>query len=187
MPSKSPKRAVDEALDRLQDIAQCVTGRPIIGTGHRPRPHSHFLGFAPHREPVPVRSLSVRRRLLLWVAHDYEVVPSEGVVGGYEVRTISYRYQLLDRDRREILAYHWHPTGRSSVTFPHLHLSGRLAPLDVGRGQEPVALGEMHMSSGYVTFADVVRLLIAEFGVEPRRPDWAAVLDAHHDPFAADR
>ena len=105
---------------------------------------------------------------------------------GYAAREVAYQYQLLGADGREVLAYHWHPTGVSPVTWPHLHLSGRLAPLDAGRGQAPIALGGMHLTTGLVTLADVVRLLITEFDVRPRRGDWATVLEANQDPFGAD-
>lgn len=104
---------------------------------------------------------------------------------GYQVRPTRYRFVVLDGQEREIVAYHWHPSGVSTVAYPHLHLSGRLSPLDAGRGAEPVALGQMHLPTGPVTLADVVRLLITEFGVEPRRDDWDAVLAAHQDPFAS--
>ena len=84
---------------------------------------------------------------------------------------------MLDAEEREVLAYHWHPVGVSPVTFPHLHLSGRLPALDAGPRQEPLRLGGMHLpTGGMVTLADVVRLLIAECGVAPRRADWERVL-----------
>ena len=93
-----------------------------------------------------------------------------------EVRILAYYYQILDVQEREILAYHWHPAGASSVTHPHLHLSNRIPALDLGHNVPPVSLAEMHLPTGHVTFADVVRLLITEFGVEPRRDDWEATL-----------
>lgn len=40
-----------------------------------------------------------------------------------------------------------------------------------------ITLADMHIPTGFVTLADIVRLLIAEFGVEPRRSDWQRVLD----------
>lgn len=96
------------------------------------------------------------------------------------VRTSEYRYQILDAEGQEILAYHWHPVGVSPVTYPHLHLSGRLAPLDLGPGREPIRLGGMHLPTGgrvgMVTLADVVRVLIDEFGVQSRRADWRRIL-----------
>jgi hypothetical protein len=36
----------------------------------------------------------------------------------------------------------------------------------------------MHLPTGPVSLADVVRLLIMEFDVAPRRPDWQAILRA---------
>lgn len=85
------------------------------------------------------------------------------------------------------MAYHWHLVGLSSITFPHFHLSPRLTPLDLGPRDGQVALGGMHLPTGQVTFADFVRLLITEFGIQPRRTDWDAILAAHQDPFAPDR
>ncbi len=112
------------------------------------------------------------------MVHEYEVVATTTAPTAFEVRTIGYRYRVLDPLDREVLSYHWHPTGVSPITYPHLHLSRRLSPLDLGPHQEPAALGEMHLPTGFVTLADVVRLLITEFGVAPRRANWEAILAA---------
>ncbi|MGI8642914.1 MAG: hypothetical protein ACR2LS_02220 [Thermomicrobiales bacterium] len=109
---------------------------------------------------------------------EYRVHPSVDGGADFEAHTTNYRYHILDRDDREILAYHWHPNSVSPVTEPHLHLSGRLRPLDVGARDVPVPLGEMYLPTGMVTLVQVVRLLITEFDVEPRRPDWEAVLSS---------
>lgn len=120
--------------------------------------------------------------------HDFRVVTSQSAPFAYEVQTTRYRYEVQDRLGREIVAYHWHPVSQSPVTYPHLHLSGRLPPLDVGPRDDPIALGKIHLpTGGLVTLTDVVRLLITEFGVAPRRPDWAAVLEAVGDPLAPER
>ena len=91
-------------------------------------------------------------------------------------RMVSYEYRILDLDAREILAFHWHPTGLSNVTDPHLHLSSRLNPIDIGRNQELLPLADMHIPTGFVTLEDIVRLLITEFGITPRRDDWDNLL-----------
>lgn len=109
---------------------------------------------------------------------EYRVDPAGDGGQDFQVHTTNYRYHILDRDGREILAYHWHPDGVSSVTEPHLHLSGQLRPLDAGRRAVPIPLGEMHLPTGIVSLAQVVRLLITEFGVEPRRDDWETVLSS---------
>ena len=113
----------------------------------------------------------------------YDVIPDAAGRGSHLV-VLGYRYRLLDRQEREILAFHWHPTGVSPVIRPHLHLSGRLPPLDLGSGAPPAVLGGMHIPTGSVALADVVWLLISEFGVEPRRDDWERVIETHRDPFA---
>lgn len=66
------------------------------------------------------------------------------------------------------------------MTYPHLHLSGRLPPLELGSRAGSVRLGGMHLPTGgeigQVTLGDVVRLLITEFGVAPRRAGWRRVV-----------
>jgi hypothetical protein len=85
----------------------------------------------------------------------------------WQVTPSRYRYALLDANGAEILAYHWHPSGTSQVDTPHLHVSARHANLD---------LSPLHLPTGTVTPISFVRALIAEFGVEPLRTDWDAIL-----------
>ena len=94
----------------------------------------------------------------------------------YVTSVVSYTYRLLDLDEHEILAFHWHPVGLSDVVDPHLHLSSRLNPIEMGRNQEPLPLVGVHIPTGFVTLEDVVRLLITEFGITPRRDDWDNLL-----------
>lgn len=107
---------------------------------------------------------------------DFVITASPGGRDRYSVQITTYHYYLLDSQGREIVAYHWHPGGVSPVTVPHMHLSSRIGRLDVGPGFDPAALGEMHLPTGFVTLADLVRLLITEFGIAPRRADWETIL-----------
>ena len=84
------------------------------------------------------------------------------------VETVGYEYKFDDRDHHEIVAYHWHPTGISAVTFPHLHVDTRGWRFE---------LSKAHFPTGRVTLAEVVRFAIADLGVEPLRPDWQTILD----------
>jgi len=95
-----------------------------------------------------------------------------------EASAIAYSYRILDRDAREIIAYHWHPTGVSRVTHPHLHRSNNIAPIAVGRGQQPLAIADLHIASGFIEFANFARMLIDELSVQPLRDDWRDILDA---------
>jgi hypothetical protein len=88
----------------------------------------------------------------------------------WSVETTAYMYTLFDHDMNEILGYHWHPISRSLIAAPHMHLQ---AGARVGLQ----GLLGAHLPTGHVTLAQVVRCLIEELGVEPRRADWGAVLE----------
>lgn len=70
---------------------------------------------------------------------------------------------------RVLLAYHWHPQGRSPITTPHLHLGSGSGAIDLLTGA--------HLPTGTVTLVDIVRMAVGELGVRPLRGDWAAILD----------
>lgn len=133
------------------------------------------FGFLPRGTSAPIRRAGGTAHLRF--EHRFQVNEPRASRSTGELQTVGYRYEVLDADEREIVAFHWHPVGVSPITYPHLHLSGRLAPIDLGPREEPVRLGEMHLpTGGMVTLADVVRLLISEFGVVPRRGDWERIL-----------
>ena len=90
------------------------------------------------------------------------------------VDVVGYFYALELPDGPEIVAYQWDPDGSSNIKFPHLHI-GRGATGNVTtfgpRGLHPIYFPTKH-----IALEDVLRLAIAEFGVEPRRTDWERIL-----------
>ena len=97
----------------------------------------------------------------------YFIQPESGATD-WRITLLGYRYELHDRaDDAELLAYHWHPYGRSLVVEPHLHVTNRHRSVD---------LSKAHLPTGIVSPTTFVRCLITEFGVEPLRPDWQDVL-----------
>ncbi len=64
----------------------------------------------------------------------------------------------------------------SHVIYPHLHLTRRIKPISLGDDLEPLAVAKIHIPTGMISIEDLVRLLITELDVEPRRPDWNALL-----------
>ena len=107
---------------------------------------------------------------------DYRVMRRADSPGHFEARVVAYAHDILDPDGNEIIAYHWHPDGVSSVRHPHLHLSNQIRPIELGRSQEPLPLADLHLATGVVPLAHLVRMLIEEFGVEPLHADWDAAL-----------
>lgn len=101
------------------------------------------------------------------------VVTESSAGDGVTVRTVGYAYAIRDRERRELLAYHWHPGGSSPFVWPHLHLGGRLLRTDVAR-----PFGRTHWPTERVTLTAVLRAAIAGLGVEPLRDDWEERLAA---------
>lgn len=85
------------------------------------------------------------------------------------MQTVAYAYRL-DAPAGELIAYHWHPQGRSTVTSPHLHL-GAGAELGFGR------LQGAHVPTGRIAIEDVLRLSIDELAVRPLRDDWRDILE----------
>lgn len=94
----------------------------------------------------------------------------------FEARTVYYAYEVIERSGREIVVYRWHPRGDSPIRHAHVHLSRRTPTIDLGSRFDPVVLAEMHLPTGRIRLVDVVRLLIGEFDVAPRRADWEMVL-----------
>ena len=163
MAGKSPHEAVENYLRPLRRALSCVTKAGLQITGRHPGPkHSLTLGGGP---PVPLRG-----GLALTVEQRYEVVQAEGERGPWKVSTLAYIYALDDAESgHEVIAYHWHPDGRSSEARPHLHLGA-------GAGVTRSALGDAHLPTNRVALEDVVRLAITDLGVEPLRVDWRDVL-----------
>lgn len=79
----------------------------------------------------------------------------------------SYAYEIQHAAGSMILAYHWHPAGVSPITFPHLHLGGVLAGID---------LSKAHLPTGHVSLQGILRFAVADLGVAPLRADWQAIL-----------
>lgn len=91
----------------------------------------------------------------------------------------SYAYHVIRLDRgeeRDLFGFHWHPTtregGTAAVPSPHFHIWSAAV------SDENKRLADKHYPTAFVAIADVARLLLTEFGVEPRRPTWEKTLAA---------
>ncbi|MGD9894441.1 MAG: hypothetical protein AB7R89_05870 [Dehalococcoidia bacterium] len=65
--------------------------------------------------------------------------------------TAGYDYRLDSTDGHEIGAYHWHPSGRSPVAQPHLHIGA-------GAGSMRRELQKAHLGTGFVTPVPLITL-----------------------------
>lgn len=162
MSGRSVRAALETARAPLQQAVSCVC-RQILVVQPGAAPGWWVLRFPEHA--VQLRG---RDRLTLRILLETRPVRSEAatqVVAPVD----GYRVEFGRADGRTMLAYHWHPVGVSPVTWPHLHVSGSLAGID---------LGKAHLPTGVVPLQDVLRFAIVDLGVEPLRDDWRAVLAA---------
>ena len=166
MPGRTPAEAVGEYVDTVQRVVSCITDAVVeVGGGYYVSNTPHTLALS-ERRPARVGGMS---RLWLAFRQYYRVIRHDPPRTMWTVEEVGYRYRIMDDDRREILAYHWHPMGRSSFITQHLHI-GHGAML--GREEFQTA----HLPTGRVSLADILRLLIRDFGAVPRRRDWESVL-----------
>lgn len=154
---KTPKEALEPVHSALQRAVLCVAQAQIVN--RTPRLTLH---------PASVL-IGRQRRFLLSSDHYYEIAAPKRKTDGWTLRTIGYRYTLSDQADTEIVSYHWHPTAQSDVVAPHLHLGNALLP--------PMSsFRRLHLPTGLITFAELLRMVIVDLGVESRRDDWPAVL-----------
>jgi hypothetical protein len=174
MAGRTPKEAVQNFLDPLRQALSCVTHEVLyIRSGTDP-------SSAPYALMLNNSAVSLRRdrHFTLEVIQHYRLIETEAQRGPWKVQTVAYYYTLSETgdNLREILGYHWHPQGRSWVTYPHLHLYGGA---EVGRDD----VRKAHFPTGRMALEEVLQLAIKEFGVAPLRDDWEEILNRTQGTF----
>jgi hypothetical protein len=164
---RTPQAAVTSFVEPLPDILRCITDVGFAAEGRRPGgPYAaFFLG----------RTARLRRRhgldpLSFRVALDYTIDASTDRVGWWDTTIVGWVFEVHSSADRPIVDFHWHPRNSGRVTYPHLHAYG---------SNDAVDLHKLHPPTGPVTASSVVRFLIDDLDVLPRRPNWQAVLDRH--------
>lgn len=117
--------------------------------------------------------------LFLDVSTIFTVVPAvhEDRLRRLMTRTEMYEYRLLDHDHTELLVYHWQPgAAYAGPDEPHLHVSAALQAKVDAVSQRSIDLDKLHVATGLVSLAAVVRMLITEFGIAPLRSNWRQTL-----------
>ncbi len=168
MYGRTPSQAITRYVQTLQRAIDCITNEIVRAGGFQAgdAPHALVLargGVVRLAGGAPLVGLRMRQH---YTASERRTAGSRD---RWQVVVTEYSYTILDVETdRELLAFHWHPHVPVSA-FPHLHLE---SGLDVRAD-----FVGMHVPSGRVSLEDIVRFLIREFGVQPRRTDWAQVLD----------
>ena len=168
MLGRTPADAVNNYVSLIQRLVSCVSDAVAsVDGGYYVSDTSHALRLNRGRS---VR-ISGTTNLQMAFQQYYRIVETEVQRTQWIVIVEGYEYKLLDTDGKEILIYHWHPRGQGAIAFHHLH---------IGHGAE-VSREELqtaHLPTGYVSVADILRLLITDFRASPRRDDWESILGA---------
>ena len=160
---RTPALAVSNYQSGIQLLLSCVSNSVVgVAGGYYPSP-------IPHSLIADSGLLRGSSQLMLRLEQYYRIAEPPLPRTRWQVEIVGYDYAVYDSDEREILLYHWHPRGGSPVATPHLHLGNGA---QVGRREVRGA----HLPTGHVPLSDLLRLLIEEMGVQPRRQDWDTVL-----------
>ena len=163
---RSPAEAVSTYRSDVQRQVSCVTDAVVgVGGGYYPSSEPHFLAM---NNGLPA-ALGGASRLRFRLQQNYRIVESGSRGNAWQVDVVGYNYAVLDSNLTEVILYHWHPIGNSHVETPHLHLE---QGAQVGRRE----VRDAHLPTGQVPLHAILRLLIQDLGVRPRRNDWEAVL-----------
>lgn len=182
MPGRDPRQAVQGFLDPLNESTRCLLpaswayrspeNGPAVGG-----PYTALLNWG---QPVPARGLSVTvEGFIAFTVMEQDINRRGRVPRGqrYKVSTRAYYFTLLNADNgSEILAYHWHPEGKSTVTYPHMHI-----------GTPELSSGGLlsrkdHLPSGRMAFEHVL-IMLSDRGAEPLRPEWHDTIHANLERF----
>jgi hypothetical protein len=119
--------------------------------------------------------------LNLEIRHRFVVRRPEGSHGLWTASTTEYIYRVSDERDDVLAAWHWHPMEQTSgddAPWPHLHAYG---------AHDTLTLHKLHLPTGRVGLEAVVRFLVSDLGVVPRRADWRAILDRAEAHFREHR
>lgn len=159
--------ALADAIEPIQSVVRCVTEVPLSVP---PQARSRGLALDTDftltlwgNKPVPLRG---PHALQFAVAHVVRLVQTgDGEPGRILARPVLYHYRVLEKDGGEILAYQWTPSAQPPErAYPHLHIGSLVTS---GSDFLPKRFNRLHLPTGPVSLAAVIRFLIEELEVEP--------------------
>jgi hypothetical protein len=156
--SKTPAEAVEHYRGRTVRLLSCVTSVHVVV-------RAYHLSDVPHELELADTAKMRGGPLSIDVAEEYEVRQD---ADGWRVEVRGYLY-AIGYEGRELVSYHWHPSGSSPITWPHMHVG---ANIQVGDRW----LGKVHLPTGAVGLERVVAMVITELGAKPLREDWERLI-----------
>jgi len=174
-----PKAVAQQFLEALGIVTSCVTPQRLNVSSHAYTPNEP--NTAAFIEPVSLRGKpGGPSGLFLDVAHMFMITDTDpsGNKRQWRVTTRMYQYSLLDHDQTDLLVYHWQPGADfGGPDHPHVHVSATLNARVDAITERPIGLHALHVATGRVSLEAIVRMLIDDFHIKPRRVGWRDLLD----------
>lgn len=167
-------------------MLQCLAPIEVLDSGSKPGfPNSLIFvsGGGTAERFIRLRGPDRKPFLRLDVSLEYAIVASSNDQGrsGFRPQITRYFYGVQDISGRELFAYHWHPVGASPVTTLHMHMSGipaiTIATDERHANSVELPFNRIHFPTHRIELAELVRFLIVELNVSPRRQDWESVVN----------
>jgi hypothetical protein len=162
----------------LSAVVRCVTDEGFVARQPRQPEQARAAEF---RDGFAIVDWRNGQALKLELRHRFVVRRMEGNRGLWTASTNEYAYRVSDERDSIIAAWHWHPMTQlagDDAPWPHLHTYG---------ARDALTLHKLHLPTGRVSLEAVVRFLISDLDVVPRRADWRAVLDRQEEQFRQTR
>jgi hypothetical protein len=168
---RTTHEALAAFLGPMQRALSCVTPAVLV---HRPPVPGHVQALGVSEEPIRLTTTGGGPAPRLYLEQQYELVEAPGEHGPWKVTTRAYRYRIDSPAGTELVLWHWHPGDRQGNPHrrPRPHLHAQVGEL---RGR--------HLLTGRVSMEAVIRVLLDDFDVRPRRSNWRSVLDATEAQF----
>jgi hypothetical protein len=167
MPGRSPAGAYSDFIDPIQEALNLIAvGR--LSVSHRQggievgvQENVAFNG----NDPALLRSATAGP-IFLTVSMRVEVARIDIPNAPFDCRLTGYWYEIRMPGDRELIAYHWTPEiGGNQRPFPHLHIGSVVAS---GGQVMPNQFNKLHIPTGLLPAAAIVRFAIEELGVSVR-------------------
>jgi hypothetical protein len=170
----TPEDAKARYLRLLQPPLACVADTKWVD-GPPPRRSTGAIALVTRESPATLQRWRGLAAAVLTATQRFEVIPDYRFDGEWKVSTKAYVYVVSIATRRapvpvEVFAWHWHPERMPRKAYPHLHVRSEHRLLGL-------ALKNLHIPTGRVSFEEVVRFLVDELRVVPSREDWRSVVD----------
>ncbi|PYU23483.1 MAG: hypothetical protein DMG32_16090 [Acidobacteria bacterium] len=164
-----------EHLNRLLHTTITDANLRLLAAEHR---HRGFLEFR-QGEHGEIRCARVGGSYYLFLAQTLEA--EEKMVEGskkYRLRTLRYAYRVTEGptlDSRWLFRWEYESPKIKPHLYPrhHIHVN---TGVNCFSDRFTLNCSELHVPSGWIAIEEVIRFLIHELRLEPKRPDWDQLL-----------